>query len=535
IEDSNEVDRTGAGNICGELGYLPLAIDHAGAFIEQTGCNLVDYLESFKAKGVDILSDSDYAAEDYQLEGGALRTVATTWLMSIEKVREKNPAAEDILKLSALLAPDGILLELFKSGADSFEEPPKEVVTDSHELNKSLGALQEYSLIRRRQGADQFSMHRLVQAVIRDGIGGKERRGWVERGIACAATALPDVSDYRNWSVCDRIVPHVLSLVEHADRLSLKTGKYGTLLNDVGYYLDDRADYDRAERLYLRALEIREEILGSKHPNVAVSLNNLGLLYDNQGKYEAAEPLYQRSLEIREEVRGSNHPSVATSLNNLAALYQTQGKSEKAEPLYLRALEIREEVLGPKHPDIAVVLNNLALLYKTQDKYDKAEPLYLRALEIDEAAYSSNHPDVAVDLNNLAGLHNTQGRYDKAEQLYLRSLEIREEVLGPKHPNTATSLNNLALLYKTQEKYAKAEPLYLRSLAIREEVLGSKHPSVANSLHNLGVMLHEMGRKKEGVAMVRRAYRIFLTALGPDHPNSKATRSFLEAWGVEPE
>ncbi len=535
IDSPYEADRTGAGNICRELGYLPLAIDHAGAFIEQTGCSFESYLEAFKAKGVEILGDPDYAAEDYQLKDVALRTVATTWLLSIERVREMNPAAEDILKLSAFLVPDGILLELLRSGADSFEEPLKQTVTDSLELNKSLGDLQSYSLIKRSQGSDQFSMHRLVQAVIRDGLDDNEQRRWVELGITCATTALPDVSDYRNWPVCDRIVPHVLSLVEHADTLRLSTKEYGLLLNEAGYYLDDRADYNRAEQLFLRALEIREKVNGPKHPETATVLNNLAELYCSRGKYDKAEPLHLRALEIREEVLSPGGPETAISLNNLALLYKNQGKYEKAEPLYLRALEIREEFSDPMHPDTAASLNNLAGLYRDQGKDDKAEPLLLRALEIHEKALGPMHPSVATSLNNLGELYRPQSRYDEAEPLLLRALEIKEEVLGPKHPAVALTLNNLALLYHNQGKYDKAEPLYRRAVEIHEKVFGPDHPTVATDFHNLGTMLYNMGREKEGGEKVRRAYRIFSTALGPGHPKSKTARGFLDGWGVEPE
>ena len=74
---------------------------------------------------------------------------------------------------------------------------------------------------------------------------------------------------------------------------------------------------------YQRALAIREEALGPKHPDVAQSLNNLALLSDSQGQYKKAEPLYQRSLAIWEKALGSEHPDVAASLNNVAGLHYT--------------------------------------------------------------------------------------------------------------------------------------------------------------------------------------------------------------------
>ena len=72
---------------------------------------------------------------------------------------------------------------------------------------------------------------------------------------------------------------------------------------------------------------------------------------------------HKRALAIREQQLGTEHPNTATSLNNLASLYASQGKYVEAEGLCKRALAIREQQLGPTHPDTAQSLNNLANLY----------------------------------------------------------------------------------------------------------------------------------------------------------------------------
>ncbi|CAN0388434.1 unnamed protein product, partial [Ascophyllum nodosum] len=95
-------------------------------------------------------------------------------------------------------------------------------------------------------------------------------------------------------------------------------------------------------------------------------LHHYAAFLANQGKYDDAEPLYKRALTIKEEVLGPRHPDVASRLNNLASLLKSQGKYDDAEPLYKRALTIREEVLGPRHPDVASSLNNLATLLASQ-------------------------------------------------------------------------------------------------------------------------------------------------------------------------
>jgi kinesin light chain len=95
------------------------------------------------------------------------------------------------------------------------------------------------------------------------------------------------------------------------------------------------------------------------------------VLYGKRGKYKDAEPLCKRALEIREKVLGSDHPDVAKQLNNLALLCQNQGKYEEVERYYQRALEIYESKLGQDDPNVAKTKNNLASAYLKQVRADQ--------------------------------------------------------------------------------------------------------------------------------------------------------------------
>src|SRR5204863_266388 len=107
-----------------------------------------------------------------------------------------------------------------------------------------------------------------------------------------------------------------------------------------------------------------------------------------------AEPLYHRALEIRKQVLGEKHPDYACSLNNLAFLYGEQGDYTRAEALFRQALQIRKQVLGEKHPEYASSLSNLALLYMQQRDYPRAEALYRQAI----ASYA---PELDRDLASI--------------------------------------------------------------------------------------------------------------------------------------
>ncbi|HVB22938.1 MAG TPA: tetratricopeptide repeat protein [Ktedonobacteraceae bacterium] len=489
VQVSQEEQET-AKQIVQALGALPLALDQAGAYIEETGCTLTFYLNTYKSRQSDLLA---YRGKDTQYHHDP---VATTWRLNFEQVQQDDPRAADLMNCCAFLAPDDIPEELFTQRAHELSPFLQSFVTDSSLLNDALGKLLDFSLIRRDKGT--FSIHRLVQASLKNSMDKATQQVWAERTIYMVNHVFPGNIDVTTWKQCQQYITHAQTCATWIETFHLAFPEAAALLNKAGYYLYDLAFYADAEPLYQRALQIREQVLGPQHPSTATSLNNLAALYDTQGKYEQAKPLYQRALRISEQVLGPQHPDTAQSLNNLALLYQSQGKYEQAEPLLKRALQISEQVLDPQHPDTAQSLNNLALLYDNQGKYEQAEPLYQRALRIREQVLGPQHPSTATSLNNLAALYDTQGKYEQAEPLYQRALQISEQVLGPQHPDTAQSLNNLAALYKSQGKYEQAEPLYQRAVAIMEKMLGSNHPNTITVRKNYTVFLEDKKQRHVG-------------------------------------
>ncbi len=514
LEQASEHDRNGAHAIYEELGGLPLALDQAGAYIEETRCSLSDYQQRYQSRRARLLQRRGGLVPDHP------DAVAATWSLAFEKVEQANPAAADLLRLCAFLAPDAIPEEIITEGATHLGPTLKPVASDPTDLDEAIAALGAYSLMRRNTTEKTLSVHRLVQAVQRESMTAEEQKQWKQRAVQAVNASSPDVQDIKQWDACERWLPHALVCAAWIEQEAIGTTEAARLLNHAGYYLKDHARYVEAEPLYQRALAIREQQVGAQHPQTATSLNNLAGLYQDQGRYAQAEPLYQRALSIREQQLGPLHPNTANSLNNLAGLYYDQGKYEQAEPLYQRALAIREQQLGPLHLDTATSLNNLAALYNNQGKYEQAEPLYQRALQICKQQVGAQHPQTANSLNNLALLYKTQGKYSQAEPLYQRALAIREQQLGPQHPDTAGSLNNLAALYDTQGKDEQAEPLYQRALAIREQQLGPQHPDTAGSLNNLAGLYDTQGKDEQAEPLYQRALAIREQQLGPEHPHT---------------
>ncbi len=347
-------DQGAADALADELGDLPLALEQAGAYIEATGRSIFDYLKLFGEYQQKLLNRAK-PTEEYPY------TVATTWEISFEKVLKESPDGVDLLNLFAYLAPDNIPRELLAENADHLPEPLASVVVDPLLFDDAVAALRRYSLID--VSDESLSVHRLVQAVVRDRLGEGERKRWAETAVRLLSAVFPfDSDDVRTWHLCSRLLPHALAAAAHAEAREVAPEETSLILNQTGMYLRGRAEFAEAKAHYERGLALAEEVYGKDHPNVAIRVNNLGRVLQDLGDLPAAKDCFERALEIDEEVYGRDHPDVAIDVNNLGLVLRALGDLPAAKECFKRALEIFQRFLGEDHPSTVTVRNNLGSL-----------------------------------------------------------------------------------------------------------------------------------------------------------------------------
>ncbi|MBO0790906.1 MAG: tetratricopeptide repeat protein, partial [Ktedonobacteraceae bacterium] len=548
---------TGAAELVTLLEGLPLAVDQAGAYIEETGCRVAEYLERYRLQRKHILARRG-------IGGAHPASVSTTLRLSVERIARQHPAAGDLLHLCAFLHPEAIPEELFQEGAAHLGPTLSSLVADPYQFDLAMATLRSASLVTRSPEAKTLSLHRLVQAVLQDQMEPASIRLWSERAVSMVHAAFPN-GTFETWASCERLLAQALacvSLIEPssstlplAAELCFKAGGYlvargrypeAELLLEQAVTLGERqhgpdhaaliprlekraelswrqGKYEQTEALLRRMLQLGEQQLGPTHPQTANTLNNLALLYCSQGKYAAAEPLYQQALDIRMQRWEPTHLKIAEILGNLALLYWSQGKYAAAEASYLQALRIEEQQLGPDHPQTANTLNNLAATYSHQGKYQQAEHVYSQALRIREQQLGPEHPSTASTLNNLAELYGKQGNYEQARPLYQQARRILEQRLGPEHPEVAETFDGLANLYRKLGVVEEAEQLFLQALHIREHHLGTTHPQVAETLNGLANLYRDLGKYPQAEALYQRALAIREQQLEPTHPHTAFT------------
>lgn len=138
-----------AQEISRELGGLPLAIDQAGAYIEQNTLGLQDYLSRYH----------DYTPQmlKFESQGQYPRSVYMVFQMALEKVEKREPLAGEVLRMCAFLHPDGIPVKLFNTLSDN-----------PLLLDEAMAALNDYSLVKRIPERKLLTVHRVVQQVVKE-------------------------------------------------------------------------------------------------------------------------------------------------------------------------------------------------------------------------------------------------------------------------------------------------------------------------------------------------------------------------------
>ena len=455
-----------------ELTCLPLAIVQAAAYINENGIAIADYVSLLEEQEEDVI---DLLSEEFEDNGryrNVKNPVATTWLISFEQIRHRDPLAAEYLSFMACIDSRDIPRSLLPVGQSRKKE------------TEAIGTLDAYSFIKKRPDKRPdnlaFDIHRLVHLATRNWLRKQQQiNQWTGKAITRLEEVFPN-HEHQNRNVWRIYLPHIrYALVSNViekdrpNRIDL-VWRFGSCL-----YSDGR--YDEAEVQFIEVLEFEKKVIGQEHPDTPICMANLALIYMSQGRYKEAEDLQVLVIEMSKKVLGQEHPDMLVSMANLASTFSYQGRYKEAEDLEVLVLETRKKVLGQEHPDTLNSMNGLASTFRNQGRYKEAEDLQVLVIEISKKVLGQEHPDMLTSMANLASTFWNQGRYKEAEDLEVLVIEMGGKVLGQEHPDRLTSMANLALTLRVQGKDKQALNLMEQCVALRSKIIGTNHPDTLSS------------------------------------------------------
>lgn len=322
LKRTSQNDKSSAKSLAEETGHLPLALEQAGAYIEETGISLSDYLiryEKHRKTALERGKPADYPD-----------TVATTWEMSFQAVKEKSPASADFLNACAFLAPDDIPKSLILGDSKDLPEPLASFTADEFAFDGIVAELRRYSLISGT--GNKFSVHQLVQAVTRDRLTEDEQKKWSAVSVQLLNSAFQfDQDDMKSWEDCAPLLPHALASAGFAEELGIFLETVAEILNNVGRYQLHLVDFDEARKCLERALKIDEKVFGIEHHRVAALANNLGMVLKDLGETERPESASRGRSRSMKRSSGSSTPAWPEMLTTSAGCCKIWGRGKRPE------------------------------------------------------------------------------------------------------------------------------------------------------------------------------------------------------------
>jgi tetratricopeptide (TPR) repeat protein len=306
--------------------------------------------------------------------------------------------------------------------------------------------------------------------------------------------------------------------VGRAEGLAGQPSAQARMLTAVGEVYRNLGQFDKAESLLVRALEVRRKAWGPEHVEVAAGLSALAVHYRVRGDAVRGDSLLREALAMQRRLLPPGDPAIATSLSELARLKADQSQDLESERLYREALTIRRRALGPTHRDVAISLRNVGAILRRQRRYAEAVPFYQDALATGIRALGPDHPDVIFLKQQLATvLLDLPESWEASERLFRDAVASARKVLGDDHRGTADAISQLAWCLTTVGELEEAEALHREALERRRRTYGPGHYNTAGTMLALADHLAAAGKYEEADQWYRSGTDLYQQVFGPDH------------------
>jgi tetratricopeptide (TPR) repeat protein len=518
--------RVGALELATDLGFSPVALRHAAAFLNAT--TLLDcrqYQTHFTERrrlAVPAFGD------------GMGATVAATWSLSCELADQLAPPrlAGWVLALISMLSPHGIPYGVLASqAARAFLADAEGPLSGETDVRAALGNLARAGLVTVNQKSPSRTVlvHEIVQALTRQHLQAAE----AERVARAAADALAQA-----WSDRDMAPSTAQALRDCTAKLRENTGAF--LLSPqchpavmrAGQSLDADGLAGPAVAYWHTMAGATQQVLGARHPQTIVVRNHLGAACEASGRHDEAIAIYEAAIADREQALGSDHPDTLAARDRLISTYLAAGRVNDAISSAEKRLGSPQAVTGRDHAATLTAQANLASVYLRADRPDEAIVAFQNVLAKMGSVYGPDHPETIAIHGRLADAFRESGRFKDAIALGKRILADRERVDGPDDPGTMAARASLASAYRDANKPKDAIRHYERILADRERVQGPDHSDTILARCDLAAAYTAARKFGLAIPQYERALTDSERALGYDHPITQSVREDLGKVGA---
>ncbi|MGC5010393.1 FxSxx-COOH system tetratricopeptide repeat protein [Streptosporangium sp. DT93] len=494
-----------------ELGDLPLALEQAGALQYETGMSVERYLTLLKKQTTKVLDAN--RATGYPL------SMTAAWSLSVSQLKAKLPEAVELLRCCAFFGPDPIPRDVFDTLPQGFASESRlgPLFDDPLLLSRAIRELGRYALVRIDPGNRTILVHRLVQALLRDELSGKEKESFRrEVHLLLALTAPQSPDDNALWPRFTELLSHLKPAeVEVSDdprvrRFALRMVRF--LYSSASY----RLAVDLVERLITRW----RADSGDDDPYVLSAQRHLGLVLRELGDYKTAFRLNSATLERMREVLGVDHEETLLMTNSHGADLRTRGDFSGALEHDENSLSRHEAAFGPEHPRTLRVMNNLAVDHMLLGDYTKAFELQkkVHSLQRSSSGRDVGKQAVIASWNGLARIVRLRGDYSEACDIGQDAYEFGMRELGPDHLWTLRTARDLSIAQRRAGLVEEAGELAESAFERAERIFGRDHPDTLATALCLANAQRSNGQVTEALALLRDTAARYPRRYEESHP-----------------
>jgi tetratricopeptide (TPR) repeat protein len=534
-----------AAEIVQKLGYLPLAIEQAAAYVREVTADFSVFLEEYERNHKKLHTWVPAGNRQYS------NSIATTWSMSFHLLPRY---VAKLLRFLAFLNPDDILIAFLESGGDSLESDLRHMISDQIEMGTTLLELEQLSLIKWNHSTRTLMIHRLVQTIVRDQMSNMDIGEHVKAVIDLCNQAFPSSFTNETWpryrlyrnqvmeslqlvyTLCPvdetcatkpaRRFCHIRGLLSrltwNRQEKDVRKMKYLDICIRVGNFLHEDGKYDDSEKLPSQAVGLYRSLVGTENSDTLTAMHDLALTYQVQGRNADAMRMQEEVLEKRTRILGEEYPDTLTTIHNLAITYQAQGRIVDAAGILEDVLEKERRILVEEHTDMLATMHALALMYLEQGRNVDAAKILEEVLEKRRRIQGEGHPYTLGAMNALAIAYRAQGRCADAARILEEVLEMRRRILGNEHLDTLGGMYDLGITYQQQGRNVDAARI-LEDVLEERRIMGEEHPDTLATMHALAITYQEQGRNVDAARILEDVLEKQRRILGEEHPDTLGT------------
>ena len=308
-------------------------------------------------------------------------------------------------------------------------------------------------------------------------------------------------------------------LIDVAQELFILEDEYkAPILNVVGNLFSAIGNSEDAEKIYLKALEIYENLAQNYSkiylPYIASTQKNLGTLYTDLKRFEEAEKIYSNALRSYKELIKLYYNAHSPEFHSRDELWLDQSHINDLKA-YNELLSRYYDVFLPEEPSTSSEFGNvgidLDLLEDIQDGTIDSIDTYKKLSKI---YYDLYLIEIAKTQSNLGLIYSELNNYEEAEKRHLKALKIQKEIAEhhPDHvlPELVLTLLDLGDLYASLSRFEEAEPMFKDALNISKK-LAEQNPEIY--FHNVAFILSSLGNIYARLHKFEEAEKVLLEAL----------------------